>query len=95
MKHKARPVITGWHNVPGIDRPVAEWSPTCQDCGRPVREMFHLSDHGRRHVFYHSAGKAAPGDPRRGPRPVEWNEAISKGMKAANIRRRDRQKEKS
>lgn len=94
-KHQARPIIMRYRRVPGIDAPVPVWSATCEDCGRPVREMLSLSDHGRRHVFWHASGKAAADDPRRAPRPAAWNEAISAGVRAASTRRRIRQDDPS
>jgi hypothetical protein len=83
-KHPAHPEFRGYIEIAGIDHPVKTWG-DCLDCGRPVRYI------PSRQVFWHVAGKARPDDPRRQqPRRQEWNEAISKGMVAANARRKAR-----
>lgn len=86
MKHPAKPDVIGWRSIPGIPGPTAIWSDHCVDCGRPVRRMTGLGRPGQI-VWWHSAARPGPDDPRRQPHGPAHRQAISDGMRAANARR--------
>jgi hypothetical protein len=88
--HVGNPALLGYMVIDENGTRVPRWDRVCQTCGKPVRMMTGLRrpEGLNGPVFWHAAGSPGPEDPRRGVRSEAHSAAISRGMRAANARRK-------